>query len=148
MVGSFAIFFFLQIKSNNQTTVANVNANSEEMILTALNTSRSMQTRRLAIAQDDPKVTKVVKVAQVLREIFTQVIATNPDAKLFRELPSRKRNPEYFVLIEEPIDLNTIEKTINSGSYTDPDQFDRDFLKLFQNNYRLVILFLSNILSW
>ena len=45
--------------------------------LTALTTARSMQTRRLAIAQDDPKVTKVVKLAQVLREIFAQVATLN-----------------------------------------------------------------------
>ena len=53
---------------------------SEEMILTgltALTTARSMQTRRLAIAQDDPKVTKVVKLAQILREIFAQVTTQN-----------------------------------------------------------------------
>ena len=49
---------------------------SEEMIktgLTALTTARSMQTRRLAIVQDDPNVTKVVKLAQLLREIYAQV---------------------------------------------------------------------------
>lgn len=109
------------------------------MILTALNTSRSMQTRTLKIAQDDPKITKLVKVAQILREIFSATIATSPKgAKLFKEMLSRKRNPDYFDLIEEPMDLNTIEKTINSGLYTNPDQFDRDFLILFQNNYRLV----------
>ncbi len=54
----------------------------EDMILTrltALTTARSMQTRRLAIAQDDPNVTKVIKLAQVLREIFAQI--TTVDGK-------------------------------------------------------------------
>ena len=53
-----------------------------EMILTgltALATARSMQTRRLTIAQDDPSVTKVVKLAQLLREIFAQI--TTVDGK-------------------------------------------------------------------
>jgi hypothetical protein len=45
--------------------------------LTALTTARSMQTRRLAIAQDDPNVTKVVRLAQLLREIFLQVTSLN-----------------------------------------------------------------------
>merc|ERR1719266_2510919 len=97
-------------KANAQTTNANNVSNPEEMILTALNTSRSMQTRTLKIAQDDPKITKLVKVAQILREIFSATIATSPKGvKMFKEMPSRKRNP---------------------------DQFDRDFLILFQNNYR------------
>ena len=70
----------------NKTTSYSNNNNKEEIVpkseemiltgLTALTTARSMQTRRLAIAQDDPKVTKVVKLAQVLREIFAQVTST------------------------------------------------------------------------
>ena len=65
------------LNNNNKEEVI---PKSEEMILTgltALTTARSMQTRRLAIAQDDPKVTKVVKLAQVLREIFAQVATLN-----------------------------------------------------------------------
>ena len=57
---------------------------SEEMILTgltALTTARTTTTRRLAIAQDDPKVTKVVKLAQILREIFAQVTSHNGKSK-------------------------------------------------------------------
>ena len=57
----------------------------EQMILTgltALATARSMQTRRLAIAQDDPNVTKVVKLAQLLREIFAQVTSMNGEISL------------------------------------------------------------------
>lgn len=52
----------------------------EDMILTgltALTTARSMQTRRLTIAQDDPNVNKVIKLAQLLREIFAQVTTVN-----------------------------------------------------------------------
>ncbi len=54
-----------------------VSTKPEEMImtgLTALTTARSMQTRRLAIAQDNPNVTKVVKLAQLFREIYAQVV--------------------------------------------------------------------------
>ena len=83
---------FLQLKMSGQlpknaTFSSTINNNKEEAIpkseemiltgLTALTTARSMQTRRLAIAQDDPKVTKVVKLAQILREIFAQVTTQN-----------------------------------------------------------------------
>ena len=62
------------------TIVPTATMRSEQMILTgltALTTARSMQTRRLAIAQDDPNVTKVVKLAQIIREIFAQVTSIN-----------------------------------------------------------------------
>ena len=100
-----------------------------------------MQTRRLAIAQDDPKVTKVVKLAQILRDIYLQIMAVEDDmeklqSQFFKDLPSKKKDAAYFDSIQEPIDLNTIERNINTGSYTDPDQFDKDLLKLFQNNLR------------
>ena len=58
---------------------------AEEMIkigLDALATGRSMGTRRLAIVQDDPNVTKVVKLAQILREMFAQLTSVN--GKQFR----------------------------------------------------------------
>ena len=48
----------------------------EEMILTgltALATARSMQTRRLASARDDPNVSKILRLSQLLREILLQV---------------------------------------------------------------------------
>lgn len=43
------------------------------------------------------------------------------------------RNPEYYELIKEPIDLNTIEKNILTGQYTNVEDFEKDFLKLFDN---------------
>ena len=112
------------------------NDKTEEMIktgLTALSTARSVQTRKLAIAQDDPKVTKMVKLAQVLKDILSQL--DQELLKHFKELPNRKKYPIYYELIEEPIDLNTIENRVNSGSY-DPWQFDRDLIRLFQNHLR------------
>ena len=36
-------------------------------------------------------------------------------------------------MIKEPIDLNTIEKNILTGQYTNVEDFEKDFLKLFDN---------------
>ncbi len=116
----------------------------EDMILTgltALATARSMQTRRLASARDDPNVTKVVRLAQLLREIFAQVTTVADDngqnlSRFFTTLPSKKKLPTYFEQISDPIDLSTIERNINTGSYSAAEQFDRDFLRLCQNNLR------------
>ena len=43
------------------------------------------------------------------------------------------RNPDYYQLIEEPIDLSTIEKNILSGHYKSAQGFDRDLKLLFAN---------------
>ena len=43
------------------------------------------------------------------------------------------RNPDYYEMIKEPIDLNTIEKNILTGQYTNVEDFEKDFLKLFDN---------------
>merc|ERR1712150_104797 len=147
---------FLQLKMSGQlpknaTFSSTINNNKEEAIpkseemiltgLTALTTARSMQTRRLAIAQDDPKVTKVVKLAQILREIFAQVTTQNDEggkalSKSLQLLPSKKKQPQYYNFISEPIDLQTIERYINTGAYSQPDQFDKDLLKSLQNALR------------
>ena len=43
------------------------------------------------------------------------------------------RHPEYYKLIEDPIDMNTIERNILTGKYKSVEAFDNDFLKLFKN---------------
>ena len=42
---------------------------------TALSTSRTTRTRRLAQAQNDPKMNKIARLAQVFKEIYNTVIA-------------------------------------------------------------------------
>ena len=83
--------------NNTEETVVTTALRPEQMILTgltALATARSMQTRRLAIAQDDPNVTKVVKLAQLLREIYTQVTSLNGKNNLSSKIRSHTRaNP-------------------------------------------------------
>ena len=64
------------------------------------------------------------------------IAASNPGSKFFKDLPSRKKVATYHLLVEEPIDLNHIERSIHSGCYTSPDSFDQDLLRLFQNNLR------------
>ena len=43
------------------------------------------------------------------------------------------RHPEYYKLIEEPIDLKDIESYILTGHYTAVEPFDADFTRLFNN---------------
>ena len=62
-------------------------------------------------------------------------------------LPSRRRHPDYYQAIHDPIDLTTIRGNIQHGHYTDIQHFDDDFVKLFRNVevgiYCIYFVFLS-----
>ncbi|OXU28648.1 hypothetical protein TSAR_004817 [Trichomalopsis sarcophagae] len=125
--------------------VGDVKANAEVFFthLTALtNTgSRTVRTRRLAQAQDDPEVNKTAKLAKVLKDLYS--IITNAkdenDALLctpFMTLPPKRKLPEYYEKVQEPIDLTTIDQNIDNGQYKTAEQFDQDVIKMFDNNVR------------
>lgn len=54
----------------------------------------------------------------------------------FTSLPTKRKLPSYYQRVAEPIDLLTIEQAINTGVYTTIEAFDRDMMKLFNNNVR------------
>lgn len=51
-------------------------------------------------------------------------------------MPSKRKVPEFYARIPEPIDLSTIEQNIATGVYKNPNSFDEDFNKLFRNYIR------------
>ena len=109
--------------------------------LTALSTPRSVQTRKLAIAQDNPDVSKVVQIAKTFQEILESLKgmrAENGENMInnFVSLPSKEDLPQYNLKISEPIDFSSIEKSLSSGSYHSVVHIDQDILLLFQNNIR------------
>ena len=59
-----------------------------------------------------------------------------PLTRYFASLPSKKKHPQYFEHVLEPIDFQAIDRNINTGFYTTADQFDRDVIRLYQNNLR------------
>ncbi|KAK3604677.1 hypothetical protein CHS0354_009289 [Potamilus streckersoni] len=106
--------------------------------LTALNTARSVKTRRLTLAEEDTEMAKIARLAQIFKEIFSAVASCKDNdgnllaSDLFH-LPSRKNHPWYYEVIEEPIDLKIIERKILSGQYADLESFEKDFMLLFNN---------------
>ncbi|RLU23462.1 hypothetical protein DMN91_003666 [Ooceraea biroi] len=111
--------------------------------LTALtNTNaRTVRTRRLAQAQDDPEMHKTAKLAKVLKDLYTIVATANdengqPLCTPFMTLPSKKKLPDYYEKITEPVDLSTIDQCIGTGHYKTAEHFDHDLIRLFDNNVR------------
>lgn len=54
----------------------------------------------------------------------------------FTTLPPKRKLPEYYEKVLEPIDLATIEQNIENGQYKTAEQFDQDVIKMFDNNIR------------
>lgn len=109
--------------------------------LNALSTPRSMRTRRLAQAEDNPELTRVARLAYVFKDLY-QAVCTAKDDKdellgtPFVTLPAKKKLPLYYERIQDPIDLTMLEKNITSGLYKTVEAFDQDFCRLFNNNVR------------
>ncbi|XP_054713752.1 serine-rich adhesin for platelets-like [Uloborus diversus] len=105
---------------------------------TALNTSRSVKTRRLAIAEENTELTKTARLAQVFKDIFKAVTSSKGEdgnvlATPFFQLPTKRRNSDYYNKIKFPIDFSMIEKNIITGHYASVEAFEDDFLRLFEN---------------
>ena len=105
--------------------------------MTALRNPKRAKTRCLVLAEDSPQLNRTAKLAQVFTEIHVALLSLEQDgAQLVAELmnlPSRRKFPDYYELIDDPIDLQTIEKNINSGSYKDLVSYEGDVIRLFDN---------------
>ncbi|XP_017884919.1 histone-lysine N-methyltransferase ash1 isoform X2 [Ceratina calcarata] len=113
---------------------------SQLTALTNTNT-RTVRTRRLAQAQDDPEMHKTAKLAKVLKDLYSIVTNANdengqPLCTPFITLPSKRKLPDYYEKISDPIDLTTIDQCIGTGHYKTAEHFDQDMIKLFDNNVR------------
>lgn len=52
---------------------------------------------------------------------------------LFMEKPSKKLYPDYYDIIQHPIDMNTIEQNIKNDRYGTLDDVVGDFRLMFNN---------------
>ncbi|XP_033831263.1 histone-lysine N-methyltransferase ASH1L [Periophthalmus magnuspinnatus] len=104
----------------------------------ALQTSRSVRTRRLAAAEENTEVTRTARLAHIFKEICDMITSYKDSsgqtlAAPLVNLPSRKRNSQYYEKVSDPLDLSTIEKQILTGHYKTVEAFDADMLKVFRN---------------
>ncbi|XP_062867038.1 histone-lysine N-methyltransferase ASH1L [Trichomycterus rosablanca] len=104
----------------------------------ALQTSRSVRTRRLAAAEENTEVTRTARLAHIFKEICDMITSYRDSsgqtlAAPLLNLPSKKRNMQYYEKVSDPLDLSTIEKQILTGHYKTVEAFDTDMLKVFRN---------------
>lgn len=104
----------------------------------ALQTARSVRTRRLAAAEENLEVARAARLAQIFKEICDGIISYKDSSQQalaapLLNLPPKKKNADYYEKISDPLDLSTIEKQILTGYYKTVEAFDADMLKVFRN---------------
>ncbi|XP_036018850.1 histone-lysine N-methyltransferase ASH1L isoform X4 [Mus musculus] len=104
----------------------------------ALQTARSVRTRRLAAAEENLEVARAARLAQIFKEICDGIISYRDSSQQtlaapLLNLPPKKKNADYYEKISDPLDLSTIEKQILIGYYKTVEAFDADMLKVFRN---------------
>ncbi|CAL8069132.1 unnamed protein product [Orchesella dallaii] len=73
-----------------------------------------------------------------LEELFSAVMVAKdvddrPLHNVFQLLPSRKQYPNYYEIIENPIDLKMIAIRIQGGEYASLNDLERDLVTMFRN---------------
>lgn len=90
-------------------------------------------------AEKDAKRAKE-KMLEDIQNIYETIVKETDETGrcrclLFMKKPSRKRYADYYQIIQNPIDLTTIQKRIENEYYTSASSFKKDFLLLFANAF-------------
>lgn len=73
------------------------------------------------------------KLLNLQRYLTDFTIAGRHPMALFMEKPSKKLYPDYYEVIRQPIDLNTIKANIDNDRYTSIQQAVGDYRLMFSN---------------
>ncbi|CAH2096950.1 unnamed protein product [Euphydryas editha] len=110
--------------------------NGEEFKTQKLSRNGS-SSRRSDVAEDLSETSTNNEEENIFEELFNAVMMANIDGRPlypdFQFLPSKKRYPEYYSIIESPIDLKTIAQKIQVGEYTNLNELERDLLLMVRN---------------
>ena len=97
------------------------------------------------LAGEDPNQTigdreEMSDLTEFLEELFGAVMTANDPGDsnrqlntVFQLLPSRKRYPEYFEVINDPMDLKMIAEKIQKNSYKELADLEKDLQLIFTN---------------
>eukprot|EP00039_Didymoeca_costata_P024054 m.9099 g.9099 ORF g.9099 m.9099 type:complete len:1308 (-) comp4008_c0_seq1:192-4115(-) len=90
----------------------------------------------LVTVDDIPKNAPPKQLCQAFRKIQRALFIEGPRAKdydVFVKLPKKKDFPEYFKTIKKPMDLHTVEKKLEKGTYASSKEYLKDIALLAKN---------------
>lgn len=73
------------------------------------------------------------KLLMIHQKLLDYVFDGRHPAEPFLEKPSKKLYPDYYTIIQHPIDMNTIQKNIESDRYGTVDDIVGDYRLMFNN---------------
>ncbi|CAG9569241.1 unnamed protein product [Danaus chrysippus] len=93
--------------------------------------------RRSDVAEDTSETSTNNEEDNVFEELFNAVMTANiggrPLYPPFQFLPSERRYPEYYSVIDNPIDLKTIAQKIQASEYNTLNDLEKDLLLMVWN---------------
>ncbi|KAH9513216.1 Histone-Lysine N-Methyltransferase ash1l, partial [Bulinus truncatus] len=114
-----------------------INTLNPDLMLAHLN-ERSVKTRLAAYAKDNPEMAKRHQLAQIFDKMLTELLSLKDEdgdslVTQLMTLPSRKKQPQYYQVVRDPIDLSMIKQKVKTGYYDHLSAFNADLMLLFSN---------------
>ncbi|XP_039760506.1 protein polybromo-1 isoform X1 [Pararge aegeria] len=110
---------------------------SGEELKTPKSSRNGSSSRRSDVAEDVSETSTNNDEDNVFEELFNAVMTANVDGRplypAFQFLPSKRRYPDYFSVIDSPIDLKIIAQKIQGGEYTHLSELDKDLSNMVRN---------------
>ncbi|CAL8088245.1 unnamed protein product [Orchesella dallaii] len=119
-----------------------------EKIMTAWTTrykAGSSKNKPPQVPEDDPKLARLARISQIFYELFVKVTTAKDEngsvlCQPFMTLPTKRKCPQLYAAVEDPIDLTLISKKILRGEYRTLNSFELDFglvLTSFETAYEV-----------
>ncbi|ESO96362.1 hypothetical protein LOTGIDRAFT_143999 [Lottia gigantea] len=128
---------------NISTTVNNTDNNNITTVIKpgyqlTQREDRSVKTRLVSRVEDNPELQKRCQLIKLFNKVYDTVANYKDEddnilATPLMNLPNKKKCPDYYKIIDEPVDLTTIRNQIQTGEYETLDSLDKDVLQLFRN---------------
>lgn len=105
-----------------------INSNSNSNASHTQNNSNSPKSHRIAINAAIKK-----KILSIQKYLVDYSVGSRRPIEMFMEKPPRKIYPDYYDIIQNPIDMNTIEHNIRTDRYATVEDVVSDYRLMFSN---------------